>query len=122
MELVALIDGARGLLVEQGHDAVHQGQLLLLPLGFWQGRQSGLAELAQVAGQALGGLGRIEGLQVVEGFRLGGQGLMDRCTERLVVEAVGWCRLRHGRGTESVTGLLSSVRDWPGDVMRIRIN
>jgi hypothetical protein len=32
VELVAGADGGRCLLVEQGHDPVHQGQLLLLSL------------------------------------------------------------------------------------------
>jgi hypothetical protein len=29
------VDGGGYLLVEQGHDLVRQGELLLLPLGFW---------------------------------------------------------------------------------------
>lgn len=55
VELVAGADGGGRLLLEQGHDLVHQGQLLLLPLGFGQCRQGNLTELAQVAGQALTG-------------------------------------------------------------------
>jgi hypothetical protein len=46
VELVARGDGGGCLLVQQGHDLVHQGQLLLLPLRLGQGRQGDLAELA----------------------------------------------------------------------------
>jgi hypothetical protein len=62
VELVTGADGGRGLLVEQGHDLVRQGQLLLLPLGLGQGGQGRFAELAEVAGEALGCLGGIEGI------------------------------------------------------------
>lgn len=50
-------------------------------------RQGDLAELAQVAGQALGGFGGVEGRQVVESFRLAGQDLMGGSAEGVVVEA-----------------------------------
>ncbi len=66
MQLVARVDGGGYLLVQQGHDLIHQGQLVLLSLGFWQGGQGCFAELVQVAGQTLGGFGRVEGLEVVE--------------------------------------------------------
>ena len=77
MELVARADCGGYLLVEQGHDPVHQRQRLLLPLRLRQGSQSGLTELPQVAGQSLGGFGGVEGLEVVLGYRVGGQSLVD---------------------------------------------
>jgi hypothetical protein len=48
MELIAGGDGGGCLLVQQGHDLAHQGQLL--PLGLGHRRQGDLTELAQVAG------------------------------------------------------------------------
>ncbi len=39
----------------QGHNLIHEGQLLLLPLGFWDARQGLFTELTQVSMQALGG-------------------------------------------------------------------
>ena len=66
MQLVSGVDGGGYLLVQQGHDLIHQGKLVLLTLGFWQGGQSCFTELAQVAGQALRGFGGVEGLEVVE--------------------------------------------------------
>jgi hypothetical protein len=41
--------------VMQGHNLIHEGQLLLLPLGFWDARQGLFTELTQVSMQALGG-------------------------------------------------------------------
>ena len=87
MELVAGGDGGGCLLVQQGHDLVHQGQLLLLSLSLGQCRQGDLAELAEVAGQALGGFGGVERLEGVHAFRCAGEGLMNRSTEWMVVEA-----------------------------------
>ncbi len=77
VEVVAGMNRGRRLLVEQGHDPVHQGQLLLLPLGFWEGRQGCFAELAQVAGQALGGFGGVERFEVMQRPRLGCEGLVS---------------------------------------------
>jgi hypothetical protein len=79
--MVAGGDAARRLLVKQGHDLVHQCQLLLLQLGLRQCRQGDLAELAKVAGQALGGFGGVERPQVVQALLLAGQGQMDRVAE-----------------------------------------
>jgi hypothetical protein len=99
VELVASADGVGSLLLEQGHDLVHQGQLLLLPLGFGQRGQGGFAQLAEVAGQALGGFGGVEGLKLVQGVRRAGEGLMDRCTEGMVVEAGREVLRGHGLAT-----------------------
>ena len=59
---IARCDRFRRLLLQHRHDPVHQGQLLLLPLGLRQRSQSDLTELPQVAGQPLGGLGGVVGL------------------------------------------------------------
>jgi hypothetical protein len=44
------VDGSGYLLVQQGHDLIHQSKLLLLSLGIWQGGQGCFTELAQVTG------------------------------------------------------------------------
>jgi hypothetical protein len=88
VELVARIDG-RGVLLQQGHDLFHQRKLLLLPLRLGQCRQGDLAQLAQVAGQARGGFGGVEWLQVLERCHLGEKDLVAGFTEGVVVEA-GW--------------------------------
>lgn len=67
MQLVALTDG-RALLLKQGHDLVDQGQLLLLALHFRQRGRGGFAQLAELAGQALGGFGGVKGLELVQAF------------------------------------------------------
>jgi hypothetical protein len=75
---IAGCDRFRRLLLQHRNNPVHQGQLLLLPLRFRQRRQGGFAQLAEVAGQALGGFGGVEGLKLVQGVRRAGEGLMDR--------------------------------------------
>jgi hypothetical protein len=50
VQLVAGVDGSGYLLVQQGHDLIHQGKLVLLSLGFRQGGQGCFTELAQVTG------------------------------------------------------------------------
>lgn len=75
--------------VQQGHDLVHQIQLLLLLLGLRQCRQGDLTELAQVTGQALGGFRRVERLQLMQPRLLGSQQLMERLTEGLTLETGG---------------------------------
>ena len=87
MQLIAGVDGRWDLLVQQGDDLVDQGQLLLLPLGLWEGRQGRFAELAQVAGQALGGFGGVQGGELVERRQVGGEGLICGLAEGVVVEA-----------------------------------
>jgi hypothetical protein len=73
------------LLLEQVHDLVHQRQLLLLTLRLRQRSQGGLAQLAQVAGQALGGFCGVEGLELVQGVLAASQGLMNCSAEGVVV-------------------------------------
>ena len=85
MEPIARCDRFRRLLLQHRHDPVHQGQLLLLPLGLRQRRQGDLTELPQVAGQPLGSLGGVEGLQVVEAGQLGGEGLVLGLAEGMVI-------------------------------------
>jgi hypothetical protein len=96
VKLVARSDDGGGLLVQQGHDLVHQGQLLLLPLGLGQRRQGDFAELVQVAGQALGGGGWIEGLKVVQRGQMSGEHLVKRLSELVVVEAYDKSLIWHG--------------------------
>jgi hypothetical protein len=85
VELVASADGVGHLLLKKGDDLVHQGQLLLLTLCLRQRGQGGFAQLAEVAGQALGGFGGVEGLQVVQGVLAASQGLMNCSAEGVVV-------------------------------------
>ena len=85
VELVASVDGVGGLLLEQGHDPVHQGQLLLLTLRLRQRGQGGFAQLAKVAGKALGGFSGVEGLELVQGVLAASQGLMNCSAEGVVV-------------------------------------
>ena len=94
------------MLLEQAHDLVHQGQLLLLTLGFRQRSQSGLAELPEVAGQALGSFSRIEGLELVKRCRRAGEGQMERRGERVVVEA--GMEILRGHGCDTGRMLLQS--------------
>ena len=89
MKPIASGDRFRRLLLQHRHDPVHQGQLLLLPLRLRQRRQGDLTELPQVAGQPLGSLGGVEGLQLVEGGQLGGERLVLGFAEGVVVEAGG---------------------------------
>ena len=73
--------------------------MLLLSLRLRQRGQSGFAQLAQVPGQALGGFGGVERLELVQALQLIGQDLVDGGAEGVVVEA-GWEILRgHGWGT-----------------------
>ncbi len=90
MELVAGADCRGCLLVEQGHDPVHQRQLPLLSLGFRQRGQGRFAELAQVAGQAMGGFGGVERGELVKRRRQLGEDLMGVFAEGVVVETGGW--------------------------------
>ena len=76
VQLIPLPDHGRSLLLQQGHDPVHQRQLLLLSLGFGQRSQGGLTQLPQVARAALGGFCGVEGLEVVQGVRLSRQDLV----------------------------------------------
>jgi hypothetical protein len=92
---IASGDRFRRLLLQHRHDPVHQGQLLLLPLRLRQRRQGDLTELPQVAGQPLGSLGGVEGLQLVEGGQLGGERLVLGFAEGVVVEAGGGGLIRH---------------------------
>jgi hypothetical protein len=87
VELVTGTNCGWCLLVEQGHDPVHQGQLLLLPLGFWQRSKGRFADLAQITSQALGGFGGVEWFEVVTAWRLGSEGLMNGFAEGMVVKA-----------------------------------
>ncbi len=103
VKLVASADGVGGLLLEQAHDLVHQSQLLLLPLRLGQCRQGDLAQLVQVAGQALGGFGGVEGLELVQALQLIGQGLVDGGAEGVVVEA--WREILRGHGWGTSRGL-----------------
>ena len=96
MKSIAGGDRFRRLLLQHRHNPVHQGQLLLLPLRLRQRRQGDLTELPQVAGQPLGGLGRVERLQLVEGGQLGGEGLVFGFAEGVVVEAGGEVLRGHG--------------------------
>ena len=89
VEPIARCDRFRCLLLQHRHDPVHQGQLLLLPLGLRQRRQGDLTELPQVTGQPLGSFGRIERLQPVQGGQLGGERLVLGLAEGVVVEAGG---------------------------------
>ena len=106
VELVARADGGGCLLVEQGNDLVHQRQLLLLPLGFGEGGQSGFAQLAHVAGQALGGFGGVEGLNRMQALRLADKVLMIRLAEQAVMKAGG--EVLRGHGVVAGRGLVQS--------------
>jgi hypothetical protein len=62
-----------------------------------------ISQLVQVAGQALGGFGRVEGVDVVKGVGLAGQGLVDGGAEGVVVEA--WREILRGHGWGTSRGL-----------------
>ncbi len=66
MEPIPGLNRQRCLLLQQRHQPIHQRQLPLLPFGLRQGGQGDLTELAQVAGQTLGGFGGVQGRELVQ--------------------------------------------------------
>ncbi len=79
----------RRLLLQQGHQPIHQRQLPLLLFGLRHCGQGDLAELPQVPGQPLGGFGGVQGRELVQLRRKLGKGLVGGLAEGVVVEAWG---------------------------------
>jgi hypothetical protein len=66
MNLIPSLNRLRRLLLQQRHQPIHQRQLPLLLFGLRQSGQGDLTELPQVTDQPMGGLGGVQGRELMQ--------------------------------------------------------
>ena len=96
MQTIVCGDGAWGLALEQGHQLVHQGQLVLRGGASAQVLQGNAGQTRQVPGQQARGFLGIEAVGGEEGLLQLAQLLLQALGEELLVEAGGQVLRRHG--------------------------
>lgn len=94
---VARGDGAGCLALEQAHQLVHQGQLVLRGGATAEVFQGNAGQTGQVSGQQARGFLRVQSLGFDQGFLQVAQLLRQALGEELLVEAGGWCLFGHGK-------------------------
>ncbi len=118
-------DGAGCLALEQAHQLVHQGQLVLRGGATAQVLQGNAGQTRQVPGQQARGFLGIQAVLVIEIARQLAQLLLQALGEELLVEAGRWDLVGHG--IPGACAPVLAVDRQPGiglgcgDVMRIRI-
>lgn len=121
VQQVARGDGAGCLALEQAHQLIHQGQLVLRGSATAQVLQGKAGQTRQVPGQQARGFLGIKVVPVIQIARQLAQLLLESFGEELLVEARGWGLVGHG--VFSDMGCCSST-DWRpswADGMRSRI-
>ena len=89
-------DGAGCLALEQAHQLVHQGQLVLRGGATAQVLQGDAGQTRQVSGQQARGFLGIESVLVIKIARQQAQLLLQALGEELLIEAGGWGLVGHG--------------------------